>query len=168
MRPGIVLDAEPPIVSTSTANKYMAKNESMSDKDSGKNNENTKPSINCFAQILLGIKCEIDGIDENTGDSDEKLSAIPTNSIEDEKYKPQTNSKTQMQGQLTESYDDEKITTVKDGLLPDRDEVFIKKPLISSQTIPISLQENPNISTLNTQKLGTETNSKLPCRLDLK
>ena len=162
MRPGIVLDAEPPIVSTSTGNKYMAKNESMSDKDSGKNNENTKPSINCFAQILLGIKCEIDGIDENTGEPDEKLSAIPTNAINNEKYKPLSNGKTEMQGQIIENYDDEKITTVKDGLIPDRDEVFIKKPLLSSQTISIPLQDNPNISTLNTQKLGTENNSKLP------
>lgn len=162
MRPGIVLDAEPPIVSTSTANKYMAKNESMPDKDSGKNNENTKPSINCFAQILLGIKCEIDGIDEKTGEAHEKLGANPKNSIKDEKYKPQSDSKTQTQGQIMESYDDEKITTVKDGLIPDRDEVFIKKPLLSSQTIPIPLQDNPNISTLDTQKLGIETNSKLP------
>ena len=161
MRPGIVLDAEPPIASASTGNKYMGKNESTNSKDIANNNENTKPSINCFAAILLGIKCEINGIDGNTGENTEKLSIIPTNSITDEKEQEENknsdSNKTEMQGEIAETDDDEKIMTVKEGLIPDRDEAFINKPLFSSQAVPLPLEDNTEKSTSNNDKLGIET-----------
>ena len=162
MRPGIVLDAEPPIASASTSNKYMDKNESMPHKDSPKNNENPKPSINCFAQILLGIKCEINGIDETVEESNEKLNVIQTSSISTEKDEAESDKETQMQGEITETDDDEKIVTIKDGLIPDRDEVFVKKPLFSSQPVPIQLETNHEKSAANSQKLGIKAISKLP------
>ena len=161
MRPGIVLDAEPPIASASTGNMYMAKNESMNSKDTVTNNENTKPSINCFAAILLGIKCEINGIDSNTGENTENLSVIPTNSIIDGKdqdeLKNNDSNKTEMQGQIAETADNEKIMTVKEGLIPDRDEAFINKPLFSSQAVPIPLEDDSEKPTSNKDKLGSET-----------
>lgn len=157
MRPGIVLDGEPPIASPPTGNVYMEKNESMDDKDAKENNKNTKPSINCFAQILLGIKCEINGIDDNNAETTENASNISTNSMSDGNDKDQNDKNTQSQGEISETDDNEKIVTVKDGLIPDRDEVFIKKPLFSSQVVPVPLENDTKKSTSNNEKLGIET-----------
>ena len=63
MRPGIVLDAEPPLVGAEATYRYKAKDEVAQKKENRKENQN--PSVNCFAAIMLGIKCEIEGIDES-------------------------------------------------------------------------------------------------------
>ena len=167
MRPGIVLDGEPPIASPSTGNVYMEKKESIDDKDHKENNKNTKPSINCFAQILLGIKCEINGIDDNNAETNEKVSTISTNSTTDENDTDQNDKNTQSQGEISETEDNDKIVTVKDGLIPDRDEVFIKKPLFSSQVVPVPLENDTKKSTSNNENLGIETLSPMRSYYDI-
>ena len=139
MRPGIVLDGEPPISMASTSQKYMAKNESSNIQSVPNLNDNSKPSINCFTAILLGIKCEINGIDDGKTNNDAQNPIIPlkilgaTDSVkENAEFKGEENlSKTT--GEILETNDNEKIVTVHSGLLPDRDEVFLNKPLIISQ-----------------------------------
>ena len=157
MRPGIVLDGEPPIAtSSSNNNKYTAKNQSFTKEDMSNRNDNPKPSINCFAAILLGIKCEIEGIDENTQKSGVN-SILPVTSP-DSTENLETESGAPIE--ILESSDNDKIVTVKEGLLPDRDEVFLNKPLLASTAIPVPLEvmdqnKNKNIT------IGTRTQMKV-------
>jgi hypothetical protein len=154
MRPGIVLDGEPPISKASMSQKYMAKNESSSTQSAQNLNENSKPSINCFTAILLGIKCEINGIDGgNTNNAPQNpiiplkiLGAVDSQKENTEFKDTENTSKTT--GEILETNDNEKIVTVNAGLLPDRDEVFLKKPLIISQAVPVPLEviKDENIS----------------------
>ena len=145
MRPGIVLDGDPPIPTLSTIQKYMPKNDSLNNESNSNRNDNTKPSINCFAQILLGIKCEINGVDDNTGNNG-KNSIAPLHPIistdkEEENTKPlATSSVSGISGEILETNENEKVVTVKEGLIPDRDEVFLNKPLFISQAVPVPLE----------------------------
>ena len=143
MRPGIVLDGEPPIPTLSTIQKYMPKNESLNNESNLNRNDNTKPSINCFAQILLGIKCEINGVDDSTGNNGKPsivpLQPIISNDNKEENTQPLvTDSVSGISGEISET--NEKVVTVKEGLIPDRDEVFLNKPLIMSQAVPVPLE----------------------------
>lgn len=144
MRPGIVLDGEPPLAAASTTHKYMLKNESVHNDNIENRNDNKKPSINCFAAILLGIKCEINGIDENTQKKGENT-VIPfkpllsTEIKEDDKEPEFKENSSGMVGEIIESSDNDKIMTVKKGLIPDRDEVFLNKPVFVSPASPVPL-----------------------------
>ena len=146
MRPGIVLDGEPPISKASTSQKYMAKEESSNTKSAQNLNENSNPSINCFTAILLGIKCEINGIDDGNANNDAQNPIIPLKILgandskkENTEFKDKDNSAIPT-GEILETNDNEKIVTVNAGLLPDRDEVFLNKPLIISQAVPVPLE----------------------------
>ena len=150
MRPGIVLDGEPPLAKTSTKHKYMMKNESMTDGEMSSRNDNTKPSINCFAAILLGIKCEINGIDSDIEKPQENLIApLQTVAAEEKDNNPNEKLPSQIVEEIAESSDNDKIVTVKEGLVPDRDEAFLNKPLFSAPSSPMTLKKNK-------EELGTK------------
>ena len=143
MRPGIVLDGEPPLAKSSTKHKYMMKNESMNNGEMSNRNDNTKPSINCFAAILLGIKCEINGIDSDIEKPQENLIAPPqTVTAEENHNNPNEKLPSEIVEEIEESSDNDKIVTVKEGLVPDRDEAFLNKPLFSAPSVPMTLKKN--------------------------
>ncbi len=97
LRPGIVLDDVPPILGSSPAieNAFKA----------------TKPEANCFAAILMGLKCG-----ENTNIEPENVDKTEIVDI--------SSSKT--------SDVDDVISTAKTGLVPDRDEMGAKPMIVSS------------------------------------
>ena len=154
MRPGIVLDAEPPLAAALLTNRYMFKNESVKNSIVENGNDNKKPSINCFAAILLGIKCELDGIDDNNTQQKAENSIVPLNPLLstelDGSDKEDEVEGSGVVGELIESSDNDKIVTVKEGLVPDRDEVFLNKPMFISPSVPVPLeiindQSNTNV-----------------------
>ena len=152
MRPGIVLDGEPPLMAASTAHRYMLKNESFNNDNIENMNDNKKPSINCFAAILLGIKCEINGIDDHTQKNEENTNIpfkpsteilwteMSTEIKEGDKEHEVNENPSGNVGEIIESSENDKIVTVKKGLLPDRDEVFLNKPVFVSSAIPVPLE----------------------------
>jgi hypothetical protein len=145
MRPGIVLDGEPPMMAVSTTHRYMLKNESFTNDNIENRNDNKKPSINCFAAILLGIKCEINGIDDHTQKNEENTiipfkPKLSTEIKEGDKEHEVNESPSGNVGEIIESSENDKIVTVKKGLLPDRDEVFLNKPVFVSSAIPVPLE----------------------------
>ena len=123
--------------------KYMMKNESMNDGEMSSRNDNTKPSINCFAAILLGIKCEINGIDSDIEKPQENLIApLHTVAAKEKHNNPNEKLPSQIVEEIEESSDNDKIVTVKEGLVPDRDEAFLNKPLFSAASVPMTLKKN--------------------------
>ena len=103
LRPGIVLDDVPPILGSSPAieNAFKA----------------TKPEANCFAAILMGLKCG-----ENSNIKPEIVD------------KPEMIDKPEMvdiSSSKTSDLDDV-ISTAKTGLVPDRDEMGAKPMIVSS------------------------------------
>ena len=144
MRPGIVLDGEPPFVAAASSYRYKVKDETLQPSEMDENrNDNEKPSINCFAAIMLGIKCEIDGIDDSVNKNEENailpFSPLVPSEEQDEGIENGV-QKDVSNGAEEIKEGDDKIMTVKNGLLPDRDEGFLNKPLFVSSVIPVPLE----------------------------